>query len=154
MRMSTAFGASWIRSSSRKSSPASASKRKWPNAYCRPGVMKSLSGFVEKNTNFPRGRPWDMRPTLRGRRKTTMTRWTRMAAALLFVAVAASGAEKYLFIWAGDQSRGNPDFLAVVDFDEHSPTYGSVIKTVPLAGGGATGNEPHHVGLSADGRVL
>ena len=83
-----------------------------------------------------------------------MTRWTRVAAALLFVTVAASGAEKHLFIWAGDQSRGNPDFLAVVDFDEHSPTYGSVIKTVPLAGGGATGNEPHHVGLSADGRVL
>ncbi len=83
-----------------------------------------------------------------------MTRWTRVAAALLFVAVAASGAEKYLFIWAGDQSRGKPDFLAVVDFDEHSPKYGSVIKTVPLAGGGATGNEPHHVGLSADGKVL
>src|SRR5205814_1432039 len=61
---------------------------------------------------------------------------------------------KALVHLAGDQSRGNPDFLAVVDFDEHSPKYGSVIKSVPLAGGGATGNEPHHVGLSADGRVL
>src|SRR5438094_5721323 len=83
-----------------------------------------------------------------------MTRWTRVAAALLFVTVAASGAEKHLFIWAGDQSRANPDFLAVVDFDEQSAKYGSVIKTVPLPGPGATGNEPHHVGLSADGRVL
>src|SRR5207244_4688958 len=86
--------------------------------------------------------------------ETTMTRWTCVAAALLFVAVAVSGAEKHLFIWAGDQSRGNPDFLAVVDFDEQSPKYGSVIKTVPLAGGGATGNEPHHVGLSSDGNTL
>jgi selenium-binding protein 1 len=29
-----------------------------------------------------------------------------------------------------------------------------VIKTVPLTGAGATGNEPHHVGLSTDGKVL
>src|SRR5438093_413809 len=62
--------------------------------------------------------------------------------------------EKYLFVWAGDQARANPDFLAVIDFDEHSHDYGRVIATVPLPGPGATGNEPHHVGLSADGRVL
>ncbi len=62
--------------------------------------------------------------------------------------------EKHLFVWAGDQARVNPDFLAVVDFDERSRNYGSVLRTVPLPGPGATGNEPHHVGLSADGRVL
>lgn len=62
--------------------------------------------------------------------------------------------EKYMFVWAGDQARTNPDFLAVVDFDEHSRDYGDVITTLPLQGTGATGNEPHHVGLSADGRVL
>jgi hypothetical protein len=62
--------------------------------------------------------------------------------------------EKYLFVWAGDQARTNPDFLAVIDFDEDSNRYGNVISTVPLAGQGATGNEPHHVGLSADGKVL
>jgi selenium-binding protein 1 len=62
--------------------------------------------------------------------------------------------EKYLFVWAGDQARTHPDFLAVIDFDEHSPAYGSVISTVPLPNPGATGNEPHHVGLSADGKVL
>jgi selenium-binding protein 1 len=65
-----------------------------------------------------------------------------------------SGVEKYLFVWAGDQARTSPDFLAVINFDEHSPAYGSVIATVPLANPGATGNEPHHVGLSADGKVL
>jgi hypothetical protein len=62
--------------------------------------------------------------------------------------------EKHLFVWAGDQARIKPDFLAVIDFDEKSRDYGSVIATVPLPGPGATGNEPHHLGLSADGRVL
>jgi WD40 repeat protein len=62
--------------------------------------------------------------------------------------------EKTLFVWAGDQSRTHPDFLAVIDFDERSKTYGAVTRTVPLPGEGATGNEPHHVGLSANGKVL
>jgi hypothetical protein len=62
--------------------------------------------------------------------------------------------EKYLFVWAGDQSRANPDFLAVINFNEQSDHYGQVLKTVPLAGAGATANEPHHVGLSKNGRVL
>ncbi|MEK6321716.1 MAG: selenium-binding protein SBP56-related protein [Acidobacteriota bacterium] len=62
--------------------------------------------------------------------------------------------EKYLFVWAGDQARQSPDFLAVINFDEGSRNYGKVIKSVPLSGAGATGNEPHHVGLSRDGRVL
>ena len=29
-----------------------------------------------------------------------------------------------LLVWAGDQARQAPDFLAVVDFDERSPGYG------------------------------
>jgi hypothetical protein len=62
--------------------------------------------------------------------------------------------EKHLFVWAGDQSRSKPDFLAVINFDEDSNRYGEVIKTVPLPGPGAAGNEPHHVGLSEDGKIL
>jgi len=62
--------------------------------------------------------------------------------------------EKYLFVWAGDQARINPDFLAVVNFDESSPNYGKVITTLPLPAIGGTGNEPHHVGLSRDGKTL
>jgi selenium-binding protein 1 len=62
--------------------------------------------------------------------------------------------EKYLFVWAGDQARTNPDFLAVINFDQESNRYGSVISTVPLPGPEASGNEPHHVSLSADGKVL
>jgi hypothetical protein len=60
---------------------------------------------------------------------------------------------KYLFICAGDQARKAPDFLAVVNLDDDSPQYGKVIATAPLSGPGATGNEFHHIGLSADGKV-
>ena len=61
---------------------------------------------------------------------------------------------KYLFVCAGDQARKNPDFLAVVNFDEDSRDYGKVIATAPLPEPGATGNEFHHIGLSADGKVV
>jgi selenium-binding protein 1 len=62
--------------------------------------------------------------------------------------------EKYLYIWAGHVDHSVADFLAVIDFDEDSPGYGQVINTVPLPGPGATFNEPHHMHLSADGKIL
>jgi len=62
--------------------------------------------------------------------------------------------ERYLYVWAGDQARTSPDRLAVVDFDPASSTYGRIIATRRLPEPGATGNEPHHVGLSSDGRTL
>jgi hypothetical protein len=88
------------------------------------------------------------------------TQFVRVA--FLLAALAASGSsavtagapDKHLFIWAGDQARQAPDFLAVVDFDEGSADYGKVRTTVPLPGPGASGNEPHHVGLSRNGKVL
>ena len=64
------------------------------------------------------------------------------------------GAARHLFICAGDQARQNPDFLAVVNFDETSADYGKVIARAPLPEPGASGNEMHHIGLSADGRVV
>jgi DNA-binding beta-propeller fold protein YncE len=63
------------------------------------------------------------------------------------------GEPSYLFVCAGDQARKNPDFLAVVNFDEDSSNYGKVIAQAPLPEPGATGNEFHHIGLSADGKV-
>jgi selenium-binding protein 1 len=63
-------------------------------------------------------------------------------------------AERYLYVWTGDQTRKKPDFLAVVNFDERSEDYGKVLRTVPLPGPGASGNEPHHVGMSRDKQVL
>jgi hypothetical protein len=59
-----------------------------------------------------------------------------------------------LIVWAGDKAHVAPDFIAVIDFNQHSRTYGKVLSTVPLTGPGAIGNEPHHVGLSADGKTL
>jgi hypothetical protein len=61
---------------------------------------------------------------------------------------------KTLYIWAGDQARVAPDFLAVIDFDEKSHNYGRVIRTVPVPPPGNIGNEPHHCHLSADERIL
>ena len=63
-------------------------------------------------------------------------------------------AAKYLYVWAGHVDHAIADFLAVIDFDEDSPGYGQVINIVPLPGPGATFNEPHHMHLSADGKIL
>lgn len=62
--------------------------------------------------------------------------------------------EDTLIVWASDKAHVAPDFLAVLDFDPQSRTYGRVLRTVPLTGTNAVGNEPHHVGLSRDGRTL
>jgi selenium-binding protein 1 len=67
---------------------------------------------------------------------------------------ARSTGERYLFVWAGDQARRAADFLAVVDFDVLSASYGKVLAVTRVPGPGASGNEPHHVGLSRDGRIL
>lgn len=61
---------------------------------------------------------------------------------------------KYLFVCAGDQARTAPDFLAVLNFDEESPLYGQVVAKAPVLGPNATGNEFHHIGLSADGKTV
>jgi len=93
----------------------------------------------------------------------------RMAMALVLVVVAlvsmtmardqrrdgdGQRAPDTLYVWAGDQARVAPDFLAVIDFDEESPRYGKVIRTVPVPGPGSAGNEPHHCHLSADKNIL
>src|SRR3974390_3188822 len=61
---------------------------------------------------------------------------------------------KYLLICAGDQARTAPDFLAVINFDEDSPEYGKPVATVNFPAPDAVGNEPHHIGLSADGATV
>ena len=67
--------------------------------------------------------------------------------------VRAKG-EDTLLVWASDKAHVAPDFIAVIDFERDSPTYGKVLRTVPLSGASAVGNEPHHVGLSRDGRTM
>lgn len=65
-----------------------------------------------------------------------------------------------LYVWSGqDASVANAsDFVAVVDFDPKSKTYGQIIRTVSLLGNSKqkisqTGNEPHHAGVSSNGRL-
>jgi len=85
-----------------------------------------------------------------------------LTATLAFVAAGArtlvgarnAESEKHLFVCAGDQARLAPDFLAVVDFDERSERYGQVINTTPFPAASASGNEPHHIGLTRDGRTV
>jgi selenium-binding protein 1 len=62
--------------------------------------------------------------------------------------------EKTLYVWASDQARLAPDFVAVINFDEDSDDYGKVIRTVPIPIPGNTNNESHHCHLSADKNVL
>jgi len=59
---------------------------------------------------------------------------------------------RFLLVWAGDADRKHEDFLAVIDARSGSPTFGRVLKTVPV---GSKGNEPHHIDsdLRADGRL-
>jgi len=88
----------------------------------------------------------------------------------------ASGNGDTLLLWAGDKLHKAPDFVAVVDFDQRSLNYGKVLNVVPLPAGilptapsapwatitdksgnyygGAIGNEPHHVGVSADKKTF
>ncbi|WP_165069430.1 selenium-binding protein SBP56-related protein [Paludisphaera rhizosphaerae] len=73
---------------------------------------------------------------------------------LLGSSPSALGAAKYLYIWAGHVDHSSPDFFAVIDFDATSPGYGKVLNTVPLPGHGSTFNEPHHINLSADKKIL
>ena len=47
----------------------------------------------------------------------------------------------HLFVWAWDVDKGADDFLAVVDVDRRSATYGHVVRTLPAPGGRGA----HHV---------
>jgi len=62
--------------------------------------------------------------------------------------------DSVLYIWAQDQAHANPDFLAVINFDEDSSNYGKVIRTVPIPPPGNTGNEPHHCHLNSSRTIL
>src|SRR5713226_8764225 len=48
--------------------------------------------------------------------------------------------EPYLLVWAGDADRQSSDFLAVLDADPTSTSYGKVLKTYPVR---SRGNEPN-----------
>jgi selenium-binding protein 1 len=58
-----------------------------------------------------------------------------------------TGQEKYLYVWSVDADAKDNDFLAVLDVNLASPTYGEILTTVDV---GSNNNEPHHFGLTDD----
>lgn len=55
--------------------------------------------------------------------------------------------ESLLYVWTRDGDAKESDFLAVVDTDTGSITYGEIIATTPA---GSAGNEAHHFGYTVD----
>lgn len=50
-------------------------------------------------------------------------------------------ASPYLLVWGGDSDHKRPDFLAVIDADPASRTYGRIVNRLPVSGSGMM---PHH----------
>jgi selenium-binding protein 1 len=57
------------------------------------------------------------------------------------------GPEKYLYVLSVDADAKDNDFLAVIDVNLASATYGLLLTTVDL---GSANNEPHHMGFTDD----
>ena len=55
--------------------------------------------------------------------------------------------EKLLYVWTRDGDHKESDFLAVVDADPNSGSYGKIIATVPT---NSAANEAHHFGYTAN----
>lgn len=61
---------------------------------------------------------------------------------------------EYLYVWAGAVGRTKPDRLITLNFSSASPDYGKVLADTIIPGPGGINNEPHHCGLSANGKIL
>ncbi len=57
----------------------------------------------------------------------------------------------YLYVWAGAESEGDSDFLAVIDVDPDSPYYGEIRASVPV---GLKGGAHHSEHVMPDGDTL
>src|SRR5947209_6303261 len=55
--------------------------------------------------------------------------------------------EKYLYVFCVDADAKDNDFLAVIDVDGKSKTYGKILYQLDL---GCAGNETHHFGFTDD----
>ena len=60
---------------------------------------------------------------------------------------------KTLYVWSGDQAR-TARTCSSDRLRRKPPSYGKVIRTVPVPGPGSSGNEPHDCHLSADKNIL
>jgi hypothetical protein len=66
------------------------------------------------------------------------------AIATLWIATSLTRAAEpghYLFAWAGDTAGHSEDFIAVIDADPHSPSYGKLVASAPS---GIRSQQVHH----------
>lgn len=72
-----------------------------------------------------------------------MSKSSLIAFAFGCACLIAHAAEKpqYIFVWAGDDAKKSEDFLAVIDADRTSKSYGQTVATVSVPGPSGT---PHH----------
>jgi hypothetical protein len=64
-----------------------------------------------------------------------------LGAAALPSPAAAAGPGHYLFVWIGDQAKAGKDFVAVIDADPASPSYGRLVTSMATD---QVGVMPHH----------
>jgi hypothetical protein len=64
-----------------------------------------------------------------------------LGAAALPSPAAAAGPGHYLFVWIGDQAKAGKDFVAVIDADPASSSYGRLVTSVATD---QVGVMPHH----------
>ncbi|MEP7344207.1 MAG: hypothetical protein ABI877_03015 [Gemmatimonadaceae bacterium] len=67
----------------------------------------------------------------------------RALCSIVLIISACRGAplDSHLFLWAGDADGKASDFLAVIDANPASSTYGAVVASIPT---GVSGTHPHH----------
>ncbi len=75
-----------------------------------------------------------------------VARWLGLAAMAMAIATSSASANDaargdYLFVWAADVGAKKSDFLAVIDADAASPTYGEIVATAPT---GVANSRAHH----------
>ena len=76
-----------------------------------------------------------------------VTSWALAEICLSPYVKQRTGQEKYLYVWSIDADAKDNDFLAVIDVNIASPTYGTILTTIDV---GSKGNEPHHMGFTDD----
>ena len=66
---------------------------------------------------------------------------------------ANDAARSYIFAWTADEDTLDSDFLAVVDADPDSPSYGDVVRTVPVRAAATMAHHTEHV-MPTRGRLF
>ena len=72
-------------------------------------------------------------------------------AILLATSIAHGDSSKYLYVWTADADRTESDFIAVINANPHSETYGDVLTTLEVGSAAGAHHTEHRM---PDGGVL